>query len=355
MSTARSGSSRWRMVLGLSLLAMAAVGVGYPLWWNHQSSAGGQRLLQETLETSPTGSTKVTSGGAVRTIADCKPLLPALHSQTSHLVGVLDIARLGVKAPVLQGLTDSVFDVAVGHDPLSPWPGTTGESVLEAHDVSYFAHISSLRAGDEVTWLTGCDETTFKVVSTEVTTPGVVLDPPAGGIGLALITCYPTDALFWTPDRYVVELSYVSSTRVASPTVVGAEDLPVLSVPAPAALVAEGLTLQTNFPLLGSLRFAGRPSQGFVQGPAPLTVESLALEDYFAAQKTVETGDLEWWKAISVPGAALPAAWSTGAALDVTIDVDATSVVGVTVSSSDVTMQLTVHGHDLLIAGVSPG
>jgi sortase A len=136
MSKARPGSSRWRIVLGLSLIAIAAVGVGYPLWWNHQSSVGGQRLLHETLETSPAGSTSVATRDDSRTIADCKPFLPSPQSQTSHLVGVLDIAGLGVRAPVLQGLSDSVFDVAVGHDPLSPWPGTTGESVLEAHDVS---------------------------------------------------------------------------------------------------------------------------------------------------------------------------------------------------------------------------
>jgi LPXTG-site transpeptidase (sortase) family protein len=343
------------MVLGLSLMAMAAVGVGYPLWWNHQSSVGGQRLLRETLETSPGGSTRVARGGDVRTIADCKPFLPSQQSETPHLVGVLDIAGLGVKAPVLQGLTDSVFNVAVGHDPLSPWPGTTGESVLEAHDVSYFAHISSLRTGDEVTWVTGCNETTFRVVSTEVTTPGVVLNPPAGGIGLALITCYPTDALFWTPDRYVVELSYVTSSRVTSGPVVGTEDLPALVVPAPASLVAEGLTLRTNFPLLGSLQFSGHPSLGFVQGPAPLAVESLALEDYFATQKAIDAGDPGWWRAISVSGLALPAPWSTGAALYVTIDVNGSSVVGATVYSSYVTMQLTVHGHDLLIASVSAG
>jgi sortase (surface protein transpeptidase) len=57
----------------------------------------------------------------------------------------LEIPSLGVRAPVLQGLSDSVLNVAAGHDPASPWPGDVGESIIEAHDVSYFARISALK------------------------------------------------------------------------------------------------------------------------------------------------------------------------------------------------------------------
>jgi LPXTG-site transpeptidase (sortase) family protein len=267
-------------------------------------------------------------------------------------VGVLEIPELDVRAPVVQGVTDSVLNIAVGHDPVSPWPGVPGLSIVEAHDVSYFANISSLHVGQRLTWIDGCGTSTFRVVSSEVASPGSPLPAPPGGVGLALVTCWPTDALWWTPDRYIVETSYVSTTHAASKPVAPPEDLPDLRVPAPPALVAQGLTLATNAPLLGTLTVIGNPSNAFTQGPAGLSVQALGLEAYFATEKTVAAGDLGWWEEISVPGLALPPAWSNKSLVNVTIYVNGSTVQFVKVSSRYVLMVLTVEGHDLLVSSV---
>src|SRR5260370_27471045 len=207
----RTGKGRWGpralMLTGFIIVAVAAAAIAYPHWWNHRSETTGDSLLREHLR--------------VRTQASdttrCTPSLPSRYSRRMHLDGILEIPSLGVRAPVLQGLADSVLNVAAGHDSTSPWPGRPGESVIEAHDVSYFTRISALKPGDRVIWVDACTEQTFRVVETEISAPGAEIFPPPDGRGLALITCYPTNALFWTPDRFVVETAMVSAGRLTTP------------------------------------------------------------------------------------------------------------------------------------------
>jgi LPXTG-site transpeptidase (sortase) family protein len=332
------------MLMGCTVFAVAAVGVAYPLWWNHRAETTGSGLLREHLlvrqHTSHT--------------PRCTPSLPSRYSRSRHLDGILEIPSLGVRAPVLQGLTDSVMNVAAGHDPISPWPGAPGESIIEAHDVGYFARISALTRGDRVIWVDACAEHTFRVVAAEISAPGAEIFPPPDGRGLALITCYPTNALFWTPYRFVVEAEMVSSRRLTTaqprPTVL----ITHLRVPAPPALVAEGLTLQSNSILLGHLSMTGHPSAAFLEGPGGLDAEKAALESYFGAEKAIATGNSAWWHDLALPGLPMPSAWSMNDPVSVTLNVAGNSVRSVTLRSAAFTMRLVVRHDTLLIASVAP-
>lgn len=341
--TRRTG--RGLVVLGLLLLAVAAVGVGYPLYWQHRSAEGGSRLLHETLPTVADRGTG-TAGST-----QCRASLPTPSAVGGHLAGILEVPGLGLRAPVLQGLSDAVLDVAVGHDPASPWPGQNGESVVLAHDVSYFAQIDTLKTGDQVTWRDACEQLTFAVTGTQITTPGAIIDTPANGRGLALVTCYPTNALFWTSERYVVETTFVRSRSVSHPATLPSE-ISHLIVPAPRALVAEGLTLQDNPILLGTLSITGAPSPQWKQGPAPLDVDADALESFFGAEKAIGQHELTWWRALALPGLPLPSAWTDATPLYVSVDVSGDRVLGVDLHSADVTMHLVVRGDRLLISSV---
>ena len=70
--------------------------------------------------------------------------------------GCCVIPKLGVTAPVEDGVGDDQLNVAVGHLPTSVWPGAAGNSVLEAHDVSYFVNLAQLSAGDTVQFQSPC-------------------------------------------------------------------------------------------------------------------------------------------------------------------------------------------------------
>jgi len=343
----RTGKGRWGaralVLTGFIICVAAAAAMVYPLWWSHRSETVGQSLLREHL---------LLRHQASRTFR-CTPSFPARHHRNMRLDGILEIPSLDVRAPVLQGLSGSVLDVAAGHDPGSPWPGGLGESIIEAHDVSYFARISALRRGDRVIWADACTEQTFRVLATKISAPHAEVFPPPDGRGLALITCYPTNALFWTPDRFVVETEMVSAGRLPAPQPGPTVLIPQLRVPAPPALTAEGLTLQGNSILLGRLSVTGHPSAAFLDGPAGLDVEKSALESYIGAEKAIAAGHRAWWHDLAVPGLGMPSAWPGNEPVNVTVDVAGDSVRSVKLWSAAFTMRLAVRRGVLLIASMA--
>ncbi|MGH9171779.1 MAG: class D sortase [Acidimicrobiales bacterium] len=339
---------RWTsvfMAIGVLLLLAAGAGIAYPLWWNNRSSNGGKHLVTNFDNTEP--------GKPVQVTADCVPSPPKVSDDTVP-AGLIKIPVLKLTAPVLNGLTDAVLNVAAGHDPDSPWPGGTGESIIESHDVSYFSQISDLHDGDVVIWEDHCQQYQFKVIGHEVVAPGTLLSAPKGnGEGLALITCYPTTALYDVPTRYVLLTQEVSSvhSKVTPPPVDVV--LPDLKVPAPPALVALGLQLDQNSLLLGTMNFAGSPSPAWKQGPASLDFEALALESYFGTEKAIADNQPSWWNDLSVPGLAEPSQWDTSADVYVTENVKGNTPVSITLSSSYVSMVLVAEHGDLLIQSVT--
>jgi sortase A len=334
------------MILGVLLLLAAGIGLGYPLWWNHRAKAVGGQLVKNFDKTT-------TTLPVVSVAANCVPITPKVSNNTVP-TGLLSIPSLHMTAPVLQGLTDAVLNVAAGHDTGTPWPGETGESILESHDVSYFSQIDTLKNGALVVWQDHCHTYQFKVIGHEILHPYDMVYPPKGnGRGLALITCYPTDALFFVPDRYVLLTEEVaSSISKATPKPVTVV-MPRLRVPAPPALVALGLRLDQNDILLGTLAFKGAPSAAWKQGPAPLDLETLALTSYFGAEKAIAQGNEGWWRDLSVPGLAMPPQWNISADVYVTEALNGSSVSSITLSSTYFSMVLVPEHGDLLIKSVT--
>lgn len=212
MANRMSMSLRWHInlrIIGIGLIFFTVAGVAYPLWWQYRSNENGGVLLQRAFTPPPIVTRKsVLSNG-------CGNSRFVPSTPTAAHPGVLEIPALKLTAPVLQGLGTSILDVAIGHDPITVWPGAYGESVLLAHDVSYFSEINQLHRGETVIWKMGCQQAVFKVISTEVTSAGATIFSPSSTPGLALITCWPTDALFWTTQRYVVETALVNQHHVS--------------------------------------------------------------------------------------------------------------------------------------------
>ena len=89
--------------------------------------------------------------------------------------GLLVIPAIGLTAPVEEGTDDAQLNVAVGHVPISVWPGTTGNTVLEAHDVSYFVNIDQLKPGDTIEYQTACTTYDYTVQSHQVIQQGATV------------------------------------------------------------------------------------------------------------------------------------------------------------------------------------
>jgi sortase A len=246
--------------------------------------------------------------------------------------------KLNVTAPVEAGTDDAELNVAIGHFDSSPWPGTPGTSILLAHDVSYFGHIDQLVPGDTVNYQVGCTTHVFHVVGHVVVKAGSPV-PQLSGNGLVLDTCWPTNALFYTPDRYLVEAQEVSvQTSKTAANAAPQQWATGYTTPAPPQLVAQGLTLATNTQPMGVLQLNGTPDGTWAQSPAPLALEAAALEAYFGGLHSASQQRSDWWSLLA-PSVPMPAPLSGATVsghngpLNVTITAQGSTPTAVTLST----------------------
>jgi LPXTG-site transpeptidase (sortase) family protein len=333
------------------LFVVCAVGVGYPLWWVHRSDVGGKALLTQASHREGLADKSGSGTSASSVKSSCVASGTTAGDPAPELPGILAVPAIGLEAPVLQGVGDPVLSEAVGHDPSSVWPGSNGISLLLAHDASYFSGLGAVRTGDEVSWIDDCRRIVFRVDRVEVTQPGASLPPSPNGIGVALITCWPTDALFWTPDRLVVLASFVSRQSTQP---LGIPEPPPLNIalPVPATLASEGLSLAQNGLLVGHLNLTGEPDRSWAEGADPLSAARLAFEALAAAKLTVSAGNESWWSAIALPGVPMPYSLSVADDFDVTLTVQGTTVSSVVLASPTATVGLVVRSGKLYISSV---
>ena len=288
-----------RILLGVTLLWGALGVLGYRLGWQSHAAHARTALLRYAPSPEPV------QGSATPCTAQ-----PATPGTDGVLAGVLTIPKLGVKAPVESGTSDQVLNDAVGHFDGFAWPGQEGTSVLLAHDVSYFGRLANLQPGDQVSYQSGCETYTYTVTGHQVVKNGAPV-PTLPGKAVVLDTCWPTDALWYTPDRYLVEAVQSQVSVGNAPVAPAAQP----SFPsnyggtASPALQATGLTLESNEEPMGTMSFQGSPSSEWSQSPAPLALEEAALANYFGGYHAATNRNSAWWSSVA-PGVAMPAALS---------------------------------------------
>jgi sortase A len=314
---------RWRyrvlVASGLLLIAGVAAWQINASLWTARSHRIGQSLvrgfLHENNLASPLSDGVKPSGGV---LVSCR-----LSSTQRTVRGLLEIPKLGVVAPVEQNMNDAQLNVAVGHNPYSVWPGETGTSVLVAHDVSYFENLPQLKVGDEVIYVAPCKTYYFRVESHSVVAAGApVYNTPNPSV--TLVTCWPTNALWYTPDRYVLSATFIGTrpTQAALTSYPGVTPPP--AVPAPAALSSQGITLSTYSLPMGNFGLNGRPNPTWAQTTNPLLVQGSAVDSFIAAIRALNENRVDWWRqlapGVAVPGPLLGAANpGYNAGLDVTV------------------------------------
>jgi sortase A len=215
---------------------------------------------------------------------------------------LLTIPRIGVVAPVLAGTSERVLGVGVGHLTGSRWPDQGGTDVLEAHDVTFFTGLTRLRAGDRVYLDAPCRTWVYRVSAGRVVPQGT---PVAAGPTprLVLVTCWPTDALFYTTQRYLVTTTLVRSSDTASrlPTVTG---FPAPKLRLPAALHGVDLSVDTLGIPLGRLHIAGTPSAAWRGSGAPLQASAAGVRLFDAALVLLRRGWPNLWPRLAPGGSA---------------------------------------------------
>ena len=122
------------------------------------------------------------------------------------LVGMLDVPRLQLSTPVVEGDDTRTLKRSVGHLPDTPMPWSQGNSAIAGHRDGLFRPLKDVKIGDEIRFRTTREEYRYRVTKTAIVMPDdlSVLAPQPDSATLTLITCYPFYYVGAAPQRFVV-------------------------------------------------------------------------------------------------------------------------------------------------------
>jgi sortase A len=125
--------------------------------------------------------------------------------QTGGIVGMLDVPRLKMSTPVIEGDDEGILQRAVGHLPDTPLPWEKGNSAIAAHRDGLFRPLKNVKVGDEIRFRTTREQIRYRVTKTKIVDPDdVSVLAPQPRSTLTLITCYPFYYVGTAPKRFVV-------------------------------------------------------------------------------------------------------------------------------------------------------
>lgn len=135
--------------------------------------------------------------------------------ETGAIVGMLDVPRLELSTPVIQGDDDRTLKRAVGHLPDTPLPWEQGNSAIAGHRDGLFRPLKDVKVGDEVRFRTPREEIRYRVSRTAIVAPDDLSVLAPGRSALTLITCYPFHYVGTAPKRFIVHAERLASVPPA--------------------------------------------------------------------------------------------------------------------------------------------
>lgn len=134
------------------------------------------------------------------------------------LVGMLDVPRLGLSTPVIEGDDYRSLQASAGHLPDTPLPWQPGNSAIAGHRDGLFRPLKRIAAGDAVTFRTTRDALHYRVTATAIVEPDdLSVLAPRSRDALTLITCYPFSFVGPAPQRFVVFAERVAAPAASAP------------------------------------------------------------------------------------------------------------------------------------------
>jgi sortase A len=133
-------------------------------------------------------------------------------------VARISFPRLDRAAIVLEEAGGEALAFGPAHVAATPLPGENGTSIIAGHRDTHFDFIKDLKPGDEIVVTTRAGKTVaFRM------TGSAIVHAQASGIEargakprLALVTCYPFDAVEHAPLRYVVFAEPITEPTIVS-------------------------------------------------------------------------------------------------------------------------------------------
>lgn len=123
-------------------------------------------------------------------------------------MAVLQIPKIHLVVPMLDGTDDLMLNHAVGHIVGTARPGEDGNIGIAGHRDGFFRGLKDLQLGDEIDLRTLKGTDRYIVDQFRIVTPdNVGVLQPRSNPSLTLITCYPFYFIGSAPKRYVVMAS----------------------------------------------------------------------------------------------------------------------------------------------------
>jgi len=128
-----------------------------------------------------------------------------------QVIGKIEIARLHVSAPVIEGSDEAELKRGAGHVLGTAEPGSYGNVAIAAHRDKFFRPLRNIRAHDVITLDTPRGVYRYVVRSTEIVKPtDVSVLRSDGKPELTLVTCYPFYYVGHAPKRFIVHAQRAS-------------------------------------------------------------------------------------------------------------------------------------------------
>lgn len=161
--------------------------------------------------TTSTTEPATTTTMAVTTTSEALPVplaAPAPRAKEPIVeLGTLEMPKIGISKPLLEGVSLTVLDHGPGHWPGTALPGHVGNVVIGGHRTSHdrpFRNIDQMVVGDEMILTTSEGRFVYRVTSTEVVTPDAIwIIDQTSGFTATLFACHPVGS---TRERFVVHL-----------------------------------------------------------------------------------------------------------------------------------------------------
>jgi len=192
------GLGRTLITAGVLILLFVA----YQLWGTGILQAQAQDRLEKRfdaqLATITTTTTTVPTSDTTPT-----SIAPALAEPVNEggPLGKIEIDRIGLKAVVVEGVSDEDLKDGPGHYPATPLPGQKGNAAIAGHRTTYgapFASIDELQVGDKIKITTLQGSFTYGVIAQADGSPNLIVSPShvevlddAGDNRLTLTACHP--------------------------------------------------------------------------------------------------------------------------------------------------------------------
>jgi sortase A len=138
-------------------------------------------------------------------------------NQPGTAIAVLQIPRIHLAVPVLDGTDKRALSHGVGRIAGTARPGEHGNIGIAGHRDSYFRGLKDVRLGDVIELKTKEGADIYVVDQIKVVTPNdVSVLRPRPMSSLTLVTCYPFYFVGRAPQRYIVMASLTDETSSGS-------------------------------------------------------------------------------------------------------------------------------------------